>query len=119
MDVGGAALIPAGDDGGELYFAVHVGELIAAEPALTGGGFAALGRIDAAGVAVPDVDLDVLHGGTTFLAIEDVESESERDAGLGVGAIEVGKNVGAQVAGGAVVDEVRAFFAFERGGAAG
>jgi hypothetical protein len=106
MNVRGASLIPAGNDGGELHFAGGVGDLVSAQPGICCSGLAAFCGIDALRVAVPDINLNALHGHATVLTVENIEVESEGDALLRAGAVEVGKDVAAQIAAGAVVDEV-------------
>jgi hypothetical protein len=62
---------------------------------------------------VPDIDLHSFHRRATVFAVEYIDGECEWDAALRTCAVQVGKDVGAQVPGGAVVHKVWSFFAFE------
>jgi hypothetical protein len=66
---------------------------------------------------MPDINLHARHGSAALFAVVDVNAQGQRDATLGVAAIEVRADVTAIESGGAVVHEIRALFTFRSDGA--
>lgn len=81
VDVGGAAGVPAGEDGGHLDDAVFVGEADAAEVGESEGVFGGEARVGACGVARPKVDVDV-GDGFAGVDVDDLDVEEDGDANL-------------------------------------
>ena len=91
--------------------AVCIRYLVAAQPGFTAGVFHIFRRVNTRCVAVPDIYLDIRHGGAAVLAVVGINTQGERNAALDVASVEIRADVGAIESGCTVVHEIRALFA--------
>jgi hypothetical protein len=69
MDMSSSSGVPSWDNRREASQAVHIRDLVTAQPGFTGGVFHIFSRVNTGSIAVPDIYLDVRHGSATVLAV--------------------------------------------------